>query len=170
MPLHSNSSDAVRVVTSPLDPAVLSGLAIAGASLTLWIVCTLRGRVVAALGLAWIWVAFLPTSGVVPLLHASTERNLYLALYGAASTLERAGRVSEARALYEQLHRCDGPAGRAEYAVAVARRHAREGDADASRQWLARVPASLSRRRGLALRIAQVHELLRRESEQAPAR
>jgi len=313
LPLRSNTSDAVRVVTSPFDPAVLAGVAIAVASLALWIVWLRRGKVVAALGVAWIWVAFLPTSGVVPLLHASTERNLYLAVYGAAllwgsaaaalhrtqlpraaviglalllvgglawrtatrlpdwrttttlferdvasdprhregrfnlvieyassgrldeakrhvdilvaqrgertawtsylldeplfeihcrvsaatdrgadtlamydtevaasgsgvwsrpgyvdcvaPALERVGRLSEARGLYEQLHRSDGPAGRAEYAVAVARCHALEGDAKAAREWLARVPVDPPRRRGLSLRIAQVRELLRRASE-----
>jgi hypothetical protein len=87
-----------------------------------------------------------------------------------APALERAGRVSEARALYEQLNRSDGPAGRAEYAVAVARCHARRGDADAAQEWLARVPASPARSRGLALRIAQVHELLRREGGQGAPR
>ena len=83
-PLHSNTSDAVRMATSWSDPATLGGLGLAlgsgvACALLLW-----RGHALAAAALAWIWIAFLPTSGLTPLLHARAERNLFLSLFGAA--------------------------------------------------------------------------------------
>jgi len=83
-PLHSTTSDAVRVVASGRDPLALAGLALAAGSALAWAVCLRRGHAAAAAGLAWIWIAFLPTSGITPLLHAHAERNLFLSVFGAA--------------------------------------------------------------------------------------
>ena len=43
-----------------------------------------RGQPLAALAVAWVWIAFAPSSGIVPLTHARAERYLHLSLYGAA--------------------------------------------------------------------------------------
>jgi tetratricopeptide (TPR) repeat protein len=83
-PWQSTTSDVVRVVTSALDPMAWLGLLLAAGSLAAWLWLLRRGHAVAALGLAWIWIAFLPTSGVVPLLHARAERNLCLSILGVA--------------------------------------------------------------------------------------
>ena len=83
-PWQSTTSDVVRVVTSFLDPMAWLGLLLAAASLAAGLWLLRRGHAVAALGLAWIWIAFLPTSGVVPLLHARAERNLCLSIFGVA--------------------------------------------------------------------------------------
>jgi hypothetical protein len=83
-PLHSSTSDAVRVVTSWSDPATLMGIALALGSAALCAFWWLRGHALAAASLAWLWLAFLPTSGLAPLLHARAERNLFLPLFGAA--------------------------------------------------------------------------------------
>jgi hypothetical protein len=83
-PLSSSTSDAVRVVSALDDPLALAGLALALGSAAAWIALLARGHAVAAFGLAWLWIAFLPTSGLTPLLHLRSERNLFLSLYGAA--------------------------------------------------------------------------------------
>ena len=83
-PLHSNTSDAVRIATGWTDPATLAGLALALGSALVGVVLLARGHAFAAAALAWIWIAFLPTSGLTPLLHARAERNLFLSLFGAA--------------------------------------------------------------------------------------
>ncbi|MDH3211959.1 MAG: tetratricopeptide repeat protein [Myxococcales bacterium] len=84
VPWQSTTSDVVRVVTSFFDPMVWLGLLLAAASLAAWLWLLRRGHAVAALGLAWVWIAYLPTCGVVPLLHARAERNLCLSIFGAA--------------------------------------------------------------------------------------
>jgi tetratricopeptide (TPR) repeat protein len=84
LPLSSTSSDAIRVVHSLLDPASLLGLGLALGSAGIWVFLLLRGHGVAAIGLAWAWIAFLPTSGLAPLLHARAERNLFLSVFGIA--------------------------------------------------------------------------------------
>jgi len=83
-PLRSCTSDAVRVVASWSDLATLAGvvLALGSALAGAWLLW--RGHTLAAAALAWIWIAFLPTSGLAPLLHARAERNLFLSLFGAA--------------------------------------------------------------------------------------
>ena len=83
-PLRSNTSDAVRVVTSWGDPAVLGGVALALGSAAACVWLAWRGHALAAAALAWIWIGFLPTSGLTPLLHARAERNLFLSIFGAA--------------------------------------------------------------------------------------
>ena len=86
-PLHSSTSDALRVVARWSDPATLLGIALALGSAALCIAGWLRGHALAAASLAWLWLAFLPTSGLAPLLHARAERNLFLPLFGAALLL-----------------------------------------------------------------------------------
>ena len=91
LPIRSSTSDAVRVVTQALDPgAALGALLLLGSGL-LWIHWLRRGHGVAAIALAWIWIAFLPTSGLAPLLHARAERNLFLSSFGLALLLPCAG-------------------------------------------------------------------------------
>lgn len=87
LPLHATTSDAVRVVESLLDPAAALGALLAIGSALLAAEWLRRGHGVAALALLWVWVAFLPTSGVAPLLHARAERNLFLSSFGAALLL-----------------------------------------------------------------------------------
>jgi hypothetical protein len=83
-PLHSSTSDAVRIATGWGDPATLCGIALALGSAAAILRLLRRGHAVAAAALAWIWIGFLPTSGVAPLLQARAERNLFLSIFGAA--------------------------------------------------------------------------------------
>jgi hypothetical protein len=53
---------------------------------------------VAALGIAWIWIAFAPTAGLVPMLHANGERYVFLSTFGAALVLADAWSVLTRRA------------------------------------------------------------------------
>lgn len=87
LPLESNASDAVRVVPSLLDPASLLGLGIALASAAAFLWLWRRGLGVAAFGLAWIWIAYLPSANLLPQIHAQGERYLYLSSFGAALLL-----------------------------------------------------------------------------------
>ncbi len=84
VPLESSTSDVVRVVTSAWDPMAWLGMLLALGSLATWLLLLRAGRPVAAFGLAWIWIAFLPTSGLLPMPHARAERYLYLSTFGAA--------------------------------------------------------------------------------------
>jgi hypothetical protein len=92
-PLHSTTSDVLEVVPSLLTTGPLLGLALALASAVAWVWLLRRGRGVSALGLAWTWLAFLPGSGLVPLLHARSERNLFLSVFGVALLLASLGPV-----------------------------------------------------------------------------
>jgi tetratricopeptide (TPR) repeat protein len=83
-PSVSTTSDVVRVASSLFDPAALLGLFCALGSFALWLRLLRSRRPIAALGLAWIWIAFLPTSGLVPLTHMRAERYLALSVFGAA--------------------------------------------------------------------------------------
>jgi len=83
-PIHSTTSDTVRLVESPTDPAVALGLALVVASAAAWVWLLRRGHAVAAFGLLWIWIAHLPTSGLLPALHLRGERYLHLSLFGLA--------------------------------------------------------------------------------------
>ena len=69
------------------DPATLTGIALALGSAALCAAWWLRTHAVAAASLAWLWLAFLPTSGLAPLLHARAERNLFLSWFGATLLL-----------------------------------------------------------------------------------
>ena len=105
LPLSSSASDAVRVVTSALDPMLWLGLALAASSAVAWLLLLRAGRPVAAFGLAWLWIAFLPTANLLPQIHARGERYLFLSAFGAGllvadllPALLRAG-ASRARAI-----------------------------------------------------------------------
>ena len=90
-PLRSSTSDAVRVAASLTDPWVVAGALLSLGSVAAWWALWRSGAGAAALGLAWIWIAFAPTSGLLPLLHASGERYLFLSNLGAALLLSGAG-------------------------------------------------------------------------------
>jgi tetratricopeptide (TPR) repeat protein len=82
-PLHSCASDTVAIVRSFGDTRVWLGLAIPLAILAAAVLCVLRGRPIAALGLVWVWLAFLPTANLFPQIHARAERYLFLSVFGA---------------------------------------------------------------------------------------
>jgi hypothetical protein len=96
-PLQSTTSDVVAIVASPLDTIFLSGLVLAGLSLAIWWRLLAAHLVWAALGLAWIWIAFAPTSGLIPLNHLRGERYLSLSLLGLAVLLPALGLMLQAR-------------------------------------------------------------------------
>jgi tetratricopeptide (TPR) repeat protein len=83
-PLHSSTSDVIRVVDTAVDPLAWLGACLALGSAAVWWICLRRGRPVTALGLAWIWIAYGPTAGLVPMLHANGERYLFLSVFGAS--------------------------------------------------------------------------------------
>lgn len=84
VPLQSSSNDTIRVVTSAADAGLWLGLLLVLVSLGAWILLLRRGRPVAAFGLAWVWLAFLPAAGLIPALHPRAERYLHLSLFGWA--------------------------------------------------------------------------------------
>ena len=90
-PLHSSTSDTVKIVDSLASPRLALGVALALGSVVAWWWLRRAGARVAALGLAWIWIAFAPTAGLLPLLHASGERYLFLSSFGAALLLAELG-------------------------------------------------------------------------------
>ena len=83
LPLESTSSDVVRLA-APLDLRVLTSAALVVGSVALWLYLLRQRQPLAALALAWVWIGFAPSSGVIPLTHARGERYLYLSLYGLA--------------------------------------------------------------------------------------
>ena len=90
-PLHSSTSDTVRIVDSLASPRLALGLLLALGSAFAWWRLRRAGAPIAAFGLAWIWIAFAPTAGLLPLLHASGERYLFLSSFGAALLLADLG-------------------------------------------------------------------------------
>jgi tetratricopeptide (TPR) repeat protein len=83
-PLHSSTSDVIRVVESATDPQAWLGAGLAlGSAVACWL-CLRGGRPITALGLAWIWIAYAPTAGLLPMLHANGERYLFLSTFGAS--------------------------------------------------------------------------------------
>ncbi len=90
VPLHSTTSDVLPIVRSLADPRVWLGASLALGS-ALAAVALLRGRPMSALGIAWIWIAFAPTAGLIPSLHATGERYLYLSCFGTALLLADCG-------------------------------------------------------------------------------
>jgi tetratricopeptide (TPR) repeat protein len=90
-PLRSSTSDAVRIALSFADPWVLAGAALSLGSVAAWWALWRKGASVAAFGLAWIWIAFAPTAGLLPMLHASGERYLFPSAFGAALLVAGAG-------------------------------------------------------------------------------
>jgi hypothetical protein len=83
-PHRTSTSDIVRIAVSPFDGGVLESLLIVALSIAACLALARRGHGVAALGLAWIWIAFLPTSGLVPLTHMRATRYVYLSSIGFA--------------------------------------------------------------------------------------
>jgi hypothetical protein len=83
-PLHPSTSDVVRIAWGPGDPRVWLGLTLPALSLLLWVGLLRAGRPVAALGIAWIWIAYLPTANLLPQIHARADRYLFLSVFGAA--------------------------------------------------------------------------------------
>ncbi|MEE9608154.1 MAG: tetratricopeptide repeat protein [Myxococcota bacterium] len=90
-PIESTTSSSVRLATSLASPAVWLGLLLAAGSALAWWHLLRSGRRVAALGLAWLWIAFLPTAGLLPLLHPRADRYLFLSAFGAALLLADLG-------------------------------------------------------------------------------
>jgi hypothetical protein len=90
-PLRSSTNDTVMIVDSLASLRFALGLALALGSLMAWWWLRYSGAHIAALGLAWIWIAFAPTAGLLPLLHASGERYLFLSSFGAALLLAELG-------------------------------------------------------------------------------
>ena len=72
---------------SPLRAPVLAALALLALSVLFWLRAA-RGRTAfIALGVAWMWLAFAPTSGLWPLNHLRGERYVSLSLLGLAVML-----------------------------------------------------------------------------------
>jgi tetratricopeptide (TPR) repeat protein len=90
-PLRSSTSDTVKILDSLASPRLALGLALALGSAFAWWWLRRAGAQIAAFALAWIWIAFAPTSGLLPLLHASGERYLFLSSFGAALLLAGLG-------------------------------------------------------------------------------
>jgi tetratricopeptide (TPR) repeat protein len=84
VPLHSSTSDVVTLVRSPGNLNFLLAIFLAGVSLAVWVRQLRAGNEMVALGIAWVWIAFAPTSGIVPLNHLRAERYLSLSLFGFA--------------------------------------------------------------------------------------
>lgn len=84
LPLASTTSDVVEAVHVILTPSVIVGTLLALVSpYVAWRLWRADQRM-AALGWAWLWIAFLPVSGLVPLSHLRAERYLSLPSLGAA--------------------------------------------------------------------------------------
>jgi hypothetical protein len=83
LPLTSTTSDVVRIVNNLLDPLAVLGAGLAVGSAGIWWWLLRQGHSVLALGLAWVALAFLPTSGIVPLTHARAVRYLAPSVFGA---------------------------------------------------------------------------------------
>jgi len=90
-PLHSSTSDTINIIESPASLRFALGAALALASLAAWWALRRAGAKIAALGLAWIWIGFAPTAGLLPQLHASGERYLFFSAMGAALLLAELG-------------------------------------------------------------------------------
>lgn len=83
LPVESSSSDVVRLA-GPGDLRVWASLLLVALSVAVFVALLRRGQPLLALALAWVWIAFAPASGIVPLNHARAERYLHLSLFGAA--------------------------------------------------------------------------------------
>jgi hypothetical protein len=85
-PIHSTTSDVLSIVRSLADLRVWAGAALAAGS-AVAALAMLRRRPISALGIVWIWIAFAPTAGLFPNLHATGERYVYLSCFGTALLL-----------------------------------------------------------------------------------
>ncbi|HHZ88794.1 MAG TPA: hypothetical protein EYN61_07300 [Chromatiaceae bacterium] len=84
LPIHPTTSDVTPIYRSFSEPAVWAGALLGVGSFGLWILL-LRWRMgIAAFGLAWVWIAFLPTANLVPMIHAHADRYLFLSIGGGA--------------------------------------------------------------------------------------
>lgn len=83
LPFQSTTSDVVRI-SSFAQPLALAGLALLLSAPYVWYRLVRERHPLAALGWAWIWIAFLPTSGLVPLTHMVAVRYLSLPVFGMA--------------------------------------------------------------------------------------
>jgi tetratricopeptide (TPR) repeat protein len=97
-PLHSSTSDRIRIVESFAEPLAWLGLAIALGSVGLAAWGLRRGRAGVVLGAAWIWIAYLPAANLIPAAHPWAERYAYLSVFGAALLLADLGMLAAARA------------------------------------------------------------------------
>jgi thioredoxin-like negative regulator of GroEL len=91
LPLHSSTSDRIRIVSSFADSGVWLGLGLTIASALLWLWVLHRGRAGAVLGLAWIWLAYLPSANLIPAAHPWAERYIFLSVFGLALFLADMG-------------------------------------------------------------------------------
>jgi tetratricopeptide (TPR) repeat protein len=102
LPLSSTTSDVVPVVNIVLQPAVVTAvLLVFLVPFAVWRLWRAEQTMV-AFGLAWLAIAFLPASGLVPLTHLRADRYLALPAWGAAFVaaavvLPSAGRVGPER-------------------------------------------------------------------------
>jgi hypothetical protein len=86
-PFESTTSDVVLIVQRLFEPMALAGVALLLTAPFVWLRLLRRGNALAALGWAWLWLGFLPTSGLVPTTHAVAVRYLSLSTFGAALIL-----------------------------------------------------------------------------------
>lgn len=86
-PWESSASDVAPIVESLRDVRPWMGLCVLVGSVAIWLALARAGLTVAALGVAWIWIAFLPASNLLPTLHAKAERHVFLSTFGVALVL-----------------------------------------------------------------------------------
>jgi tetratricopeptide (TPR) repeat protein len=91
LPIESSASDVVDVVGTAADPRPWLGLLLLVVSVALWALLASRRFTTAAFGLAWIWIAFLPTANLIPSLHAVAERNIFFSTFGLGLMLAELG-------------------------------------------------------------------------------
>jgi tetratricopeptide (TPR) repeat protein len=91
LPLHSSTSDGIRIVSSFADPGMWLGVVVLAASALLWLWMLHRERAAAVLGLAWIWLAYLPSANLIPAAHPWAERYIFLSVFGMALLLADVG-------------------------------------------------------------------------------
>lgn len=91
LPLYSSTSDRIRIVSSFADPGMWLGVVLLIASVLLWLWMLHRGRACAVLGLAWVWLAYLPSANLIPAAHPWAERYIFLSVFGMALLLADVG-------------------------------------------------------------------------------
>jgi len=83
VPIHSSTSDVIRVVDGAADLRLWLGVLVVLGSVVAFVVSLRLGRPLAAIGIAWIWIAYAPTANLLPQLHANGERYWFLSAFGA---------------------------------------------------------------------------------------
>ena len=91
LPIYSSTSDRIRIVSSFADPGIWLGVGLVVSSALVWLWMLHRGRAGAALGLAWIWLAYLPSANLIPAAHPWAERYIFLSVFGMALLLADVG-------------------------------------------------------------------------------